>query len=184
MPSPIAHLAVGYVAYRIIRPKKPPERSEYQHHLATLPALTASLGLSLLADIDVVPGVLLGDFGRFHNTVTNSIFVGFGFAALIGAVGRLTGWYRWRSAFWLTLISYLLHIFMDYSTGGRGVMLFWPFSAERYTSPLRLFYGLRWSAGLFSLHHIWTIGTELAFVSALAVVSWLVTRIFSPKTMR
>jgi inner membrane protein len=184
MPSPIAHLAVGYVAYRVIRPKKPLEQTELSYHKTTLPLLAVSLGLSMLPDVDVVPGLLLGDFGRFHNTVTNSTFVGLAVAALVGAVGWFTGWYRWRRAFLLTAISYWLHIFMDYSTGGRGVMLLWPISAERIASPVQLFYGLRWSSGLFSTHHIWTIGTELLFVAALAGGFWFFTRRFSSKTMR
>ncbi|MCO5183461.1 MAG: metal-dependent hydrolase [Anaerolineae bacterium] len=167
MPSPIAHLAVGYVAYRIVRPKKPVEQSELSYHKATIPLLAATLCLSMLPDLDILPGILVGNFGRFHNTITNSVVVGLGISAFIGGIGRTTGWYRWRPAFLLALISYLLHIFMDFSTGGRGVMLLWPFSAERFTSPIQLFYGVRWSQGWITWHHLWTVTSELALLTAV-----------------
>ncbi|NIV75262.1 MAG: hypothetical protein GWN37_10615, partial [Gammaproteobacteria bacterium] len=45
-------------------------------------------------------------------------------------------------AFLLTLVCYELHVLLDYLTVGRGVMLLWPLSAERFAPPIYLFYGL------------------------------------------
>ena len=36
---------------------------------------------------------------------------------------------------------------MDFFTVGRGVNPFWPFSLERFASPVPVFYGLHWSYG-------------------------------------
>ena len=59
------------------------------------------------------------------------------------------------------------HIAMDYFTVGRGVMLFWPLSLARFDSPVKAFYGLRWSAGLWSTHHLYTFVTEILFIASL-----------------
>jgi len=44
------------------------------------------------------------------------------------------------------------------------VMLFWPFTQNRFASPIKIFYGLQWGLGWFSVWHLWTIITELLFV--------------------
>ena len=58
-------------------------------------------------------------------------------------------------------------LFMDYFTIGRGVMLAWPLSSERFAPPFHLFYGLRWSHGLISELHWITLLSELFFVGVL-----------------
>ena len=62
---------------------------------------------------------------------------------------------------------------MDYFTVGRGVLAFWPFTAERFSAPVPLFYGLRWSEGWVSPRHVWTVLTEVPFA---AVVVYAATR--------
>ena len=57
-----------------------------------------------------------------------------------------------------------LHLIMDSLTGGDGVMLFWPFSDARIGSPVRLFFGLQWSSGLWSRDHLLTLVSEGLFV--------------------
>jgi inner membrane protein len=74
---------------------------------------------------------------------------------------------RFIKWFFLVLLCYQLHILADFLTFGRGVMLFWPLTEERYTSPILLFYGVHWSQGLFSLKHLWTLVSELAFVAGI-----------------
>ena len=129
MPSPLAHAAAGYVVYRIFRSPQPARASG---HVGPLPRLlVATVGLSLLADVDVVPGILLLDVGRFHNAFSSGLITGVAVALTVG--GAL--WLRQRSGFkfWfaLTLVCYESHVLMDFLTIGRGVMLAWPFSDSR-----------------------------------------------------
>jgi hypothetical protein len=97
-------------------------------------------------------------------------------------------WWRKRSGFvyWfgLVLLCYQLHIVLDFFTVGRGVMLFWPLSVVRFSSPIKLFYGLHWSEGFISIQHIWTLLNELGFTVLLVwAVHYLERKIgFSKRT--
>lgn len=121
------------------------------------------LGLSLLPDLDVIPGILLRQIDYFHNNLSHSLFFGLIVAFSVGCLVWLmqkTGFAYW---FLLTLLCYETHVMMDFFTVGRGVMILWPFSFERYEPALMLFYGLRRSEGLISIHHLWTLVTESGF---------------------
>jgi len=168
MPSPIAHTTTGYIIHKIYQAQRP-EQSWWR--LGPLPVLLiVTAGLSLLPDIDSVAGFLLGDFGRYHNSGSHSLFVGLAVAL---AIGGLVWWIK-RSGFvdWfvLAVLCYQFHIVLDFFTVGRGVMLFWPVSPARFESPVKLFYGLHWSDGVVSVNHIWTLLSELGF-AALAVLT-------------
>jgi hypothetical protein len=180
MPSPIAHLASGYLAYRIGRHQSP--RLEAEASTSPLLLLTAAL-YSLLPDVDSIAGLLLGDFGRYHNNGTHSLLVGLALS-LIGAA--LIAWKRQGFALWFLLAAscYGMHVLMDAATPGRGVMALWPLSERRFLLPLPLFYGLHWSDGWFSLRHLWTALTEILFaVSGLLLWSiWLLRQGGAPSS--
>lgn len=167
MPSPIAHVTAGYVIYELARHRWPALDGG---RLGPLPRLLVmSTGASLLPDIDSAAGVLAGDFGRFHNTVTHSLVVGLG---VTGIFAVIMGWRR-RDTFWpwfvVALAGYELHVLMDAATFGRGVMALWPLSEMRFQVPVMLFYGLHWSNGLFSERHLITLATEAGFVALVLI---------------
>jgi hypothetical protein len=165
MPSPIAHTAVAYTVYRLSRTYAPP-----LNKIGNVPTLLfITTGFSLLPDIDSGVGILTGDFGRFHNNLTHSLFVGLTVATIFAVV------MRWRGhgfAFWflLSLLCYQLHIVMDAGGVSRGVMALWPFTSARFVSPVPFFYGFHWSDGLISLRHLWTLLTELGFTAVLLTI--------------
>lgn len=169
MPSPLAHTAMGYVIYRIYRPRL--ARHATPEQVGPLPRLfLITATLSLLPDLDVVPGILLGDLNRFHNNMTHSLFFGLVIALIVGGVVRLrqkTGFVNW---FLITLLCYEFHVIMDYFTVGRGVMILWPFSPERYEPAIMLFYGLHRSDGLITIRHLWTLITEAGFALLVYVL--------------
>ena len=173
MPSPIAHLTAGYVLYALSRAHQP-EPAPGQ--IGPIPGLLAvTVGFSLLPDLDSIVGVLAGDFGRFHNNVTHSLFVGAAVALVFGAVMRAVLGRDYWFWFGVALAAYELHVIMDWTTYGRGVMALWPFTDARFQAPVFLFYGLHWSEGWLSVRHLWTLVTELAF----AMVSLLALRRFT-----
>lgn len=165
MPSPIAHAAVGYAIYRVAKTRRP---QETRHGPSPLPVvLLFTLAMSVAPDLDFVPGLLIGHLDRFHNTISNSLFMGLVVSTAVATLIRLV----WRRPFlfWfaLSLLCYEAHVIMDYFTLGRGVMLLWPFSGERFRPAVNLFYGLHRSDGWISIRHVWTLLTETAFVVIL-----------------
>jgi hypothetical protein len=42
-------------------------------------------------------------------------------------------------------------------------MMFWPLTDTRFASPIKIFYGLQWGLGWFSIWHLWTVFTEALF---------------------
>ena len=118
MPSPITHVAFGYLIFRVLRTGS----DSIQPSL-----LLAAVGLSILPDMDAAVGILLGDLGRYHNHMMGSPAFGFLAAVCVGTIGW---WRRAEFRFWFTLAlaCYLIHIVLDYLTVGRGVMLLWPCS--------------------------------------------------------
>ncbi len=171
MPSPIAHLAAGYLIFRSSSASDPSDQ----------PPLTACaiVSLSLLPDLDAILGILFRNLRRYHHGVSHSIFVGFVVSIAVGAattLKRTNSWLQWLS---LTLVSYELHVIMDYLSGGvRGVKLFWPYSSRRFRFPLKTFYGLKWDEGLFSRKHITTAITEVAFIAMFYLLLHLIKRLF------
>ena len=161
MPSPIAHLTAGYAVYVLARSYAPKLELSRVGPLPGLLLLTG--GFSLLPDLDTVAGILMGDFGRFHNNATHSLVVGLALACAFGVLMHWrqgSGFGRW---FGIALLCYELHVLMDWTTIGRGVMAWWPLTGSRFQAPVFLFYGLHWSQGWWSPRHLWTLATELAF---------------------
>lgn len=177
MPSPLAHVTMGYVISKVHQRKSFSEVNtravEKRWGLSMLPVV-----ISLLPDLDSALGLLAGDLGRFHNSGTHSLIVGLIVALFIGTMASRTSRAEFLNWFAIALACYEMHVIMDFFTIGRGVMLFWPFSLGRFSSPVKLFYGLHWSDGWVSPRHIWTLLTELGFaVFAVAVVHLLPKRI-------
>jgi inner membrane protein len=168
MPSPIAHITAGYALYRICRSRPLQDRPLGVD--GSIQSLAVIVGFSLLPDLDAIPGLLTGDLDRFHNNLTHSIVAGLIAALTIGIIVWLrnrSGFVRWFS---LALISYQLHILMDFFTRGRGVMLLWPFTEERYEPAIKLFYGLHRSGGWLSIDHVWMLFNELTFAAMVLLI--------------
>jgi inner membrane protein len=172
MPSPLIHLAAAAAFAKQAGRRNVPPRWR----------LWATAGLfSMLPDLDVLPGMLAGNVSAYHNQATHSL--------LAGAVACITGtlvlkpflrdWHHGRIAALLTA-CYGSHLLLDWLTIGRGLKLFWPFLHTRYAAPIPLFYGVRYSEGLFSGYHLITIATEMAVIAAGYLIYRLRSRRWSP----
>ena len=179
MPSPIAHATIGYAVFEIAYRTRPSVRGEERGSLPW--QLAATVGLSLLPDVDSIVGLLAGNLGKYHNNLTHSLFFALAVASVVGVAVSLRN--RRAGIYWfaLALACYGSHLLADMLTIGRGVMLLWPWNSQRVLSPLSLFYGFHWSDGLWSMRHIWTLVTELGFAALVLVavhsVPWWPQRI-------
>jgi len=170
MPSPIAHLGAGYAIYRYYRHRLPQDHRRFWKFPLQMVMV---IGLSMVPDLDVIPAILFRDMKAYHNNLSHSLLVAVPVAFLIAGIFHRI----YRSNFWvwfvISLVSYDLHVIMDALTAERGVMMLWPLSQNRFASPVKLFYGLQWGLGWFSIWHLWTLFTELLFVLVvLAVVNY------------
>ncbi len=126
--------------------------------------------LSFLPDFDFLPGIIIGDYDAFHNSYSNSIFIGFGLSFLVGLFGGFSKKSRFFPWFLIVLFAYELHVVMDYFGNERGTMLLWPITADRYHPPIKLFYGFHRSDGLWSINHLWTVITEAGFATLVFIL--------------
>jgi hypothetical protein len=81
MPSPVGHLIAGYAIHTVMR-EWITEKRGY--------VLAAVLFSALAADLDFLPGVMIGAPGRFHHEVSHSLS-----AALLYGIG-IWGVLQWR----------------------------------------------------------------------------------------
>lgn len=166
MPSPLIHTATAWVLARPARSRAsvpPPPR---------IPFLLYSIFAAMLPDADAALGLLVVPFSRLssiHNQATHSLLFAIVAALLLSAAARLILFRRipWPRLFAWTLLLLLSHLLLDWLTWGRGEPLLWPFTDRRYGSPVPLFYGVRYSEGLFSRSHWVTLLTETATVAAV-----------------
>ncbi|MBL7077173.1 MAG: metal-dependent hydrolase [Kiritimatiellae bacterium] len=163
MASPLTHIAVGYSLFRLARPRFPELTGAWK----TVVLFCGALGVAVFVDADAVLGVLHHDLANYHNQQSHSLCAAAVVGIGVGLLGRaLTGSGLGR---WLTLglAGTLSHVLIDFLTIGRGVQLFWPVTDARFASPLPLFYGLRWSEGVWSTSHLVTLANEIPIVAAL-----------------
>jgi membrane-bound metal-dependent hydrolase YbcI (DUF457 family) len=171
MPSPISHIAAGVFIYRSLPAHV--RQKGIRKFLRVPILLIVILIASLLPDVDAVLGILSGNMGAYHNQASHSLFTGLVVALVLGFILRWWLGAKFLASFGLIFASYAVHLFLDMLTMGRGIMLLWPFSSERFLSPVLLFYGLRWSHGLWSITHLWTFVSEIAFWGAVFGVVYL-----------
>jgi membrane-bound metal-dependent hydrolase YbcI (DUF457 family) len=166
MPSPIAHLGAGYTIYRYYKHRLSQDQRRFWKVPLQLAMVTE---LSMVPDLDIVPAIIFRDMQAYHNNFSHSLIFAIPVAFLIAGIFHRI----YRSNFWLwfviCLISYDLHVILDSLTAERGVMMFWPLTQDRFASPIKLFFGLKWGLGWFSKWHLWTIFTESLF--AVVVIS-------------
>ena len=146
MPLPLLHSFAGYKLYQSVNGK---EKFTMQHPSEiNWQMMTSIVILSNLADLDYVPGVLLGNANLFHHGPSHSLLAG----VLVGLLIAMTGWVRKNIPFWKTFrassLVYLSHVILDFFSCSHSVPLLWPISNFRYGSTKMLFP----AAGMSTLH--------------------------------
>lgn len=148
MPTPVAHGLLGVILYTLRR--SPGDRARLLSDLA-LAGFAA-----VAADLDFLPGLLVGDPSRFHHGVSHSVGAAlfFGLAMALLAPGFLGRTYAWRAAAFAVLYGshLLLDLFAVDTTPPYGEPLLWPFSSRFFLSPWTPFldvkHGQSWEAFL------------------------------------
>jgi inner membrane protein len=168
MPSPVAHALAGAALYAGLTPRD-----------ATLGdwrpwALAALAGVA--ADLDFLPGLLVGDPSRYHHGATHSLLAALVFTLLaarlaspfLGPPGRRTA---------ILGAAYLSHLALDWVTVDRtvprGIPLLWPASGAAFLAPVQLFtdihHGVGWHA-FVNWHNAGAVLSEAVLVGGPVAV--------------
>lgn len=171
MPTPIGHS----IASAILNDSKifVPSQSLWR-------SILVAVVLGNLADIDFLPGILLGNPNQFHHGISHSL----GAALVVGLIFAVYYWlrsHRFFAPFFFATILYASHIVLDsFSVDTRppfGVPMFWPLSAEYTISPILIFSDVHrhsstanFLQSLFVTHNARTVLQEIVILGALAGV--------------
>jgi inner membrane protein len=125
MPSPVGHSLMGYIIYRT---------TGKSGQVRSWPQIVACLFGANAPDLDFVPGLIVGDLGRFHQGPSHSTTF-----AILFALVACPFFSRPLRAFVIGFSLYLSHVLLDYlvqdPTAPLGVPLFWPLSDRYYMAP-------------------------------------------------
>lgn len=174
MSSPIVHIAAGYAIYSIVRHKLPKQSIIGVPARIGWPILFACL--SLLPDLDVIVAWTHGNMAKFHNNLTHSLLVWIPLSLLLAAVLKACTEISARCGFLFFLVSSYMHILVDFSTYGRGVMLFWPITTTRFHAPITIFQGVPWSDKLTSPNYLQMLLEDCFFAAIVLALVAIIRR--------
>jgi len=158
-----------------------------RHHVTQrqqLPLLLGSVVLANLPDMDILPGLVLGDPRSFHHQGMHSLLA----VALCGlAIALVAGRRKLNKLRWGIWAAglYGSHIFMDLLVNDPkppfGAQVLWPFSQNYFISPVTPFASFEYFHttkgmlySLFSPHNLTTVLREILLLAPLiALVLWL-----------
>ena len=159
MATPIGHLLAGAAIGTLMSRGSNLPRAIFIGGLA-----------AIAADFDFIPGILIGNPGRFHHaqshSVTFAILAGV-LAALIASKSR----FHWAS---LVGLGYASHLILDFLTfddsAPHGIPIFWPFVHDVFQSPITLFPNVAWgSRSLLTAQNLDLLIRELGLIGLLFV---------------
>lgn len=134
MPLPIIHSYAGYQIYKL---------SLGKDEAKTWKMAALFMFLANLADLDMLPGMMIGNPEVFHRSMTHSLGAAGLIAFLIAAAAKKFKNLSFVKMFLVSLNVYFSHVALDYITGSVRFML-WPFKVS--IKPLSI-------TALFDYHH-------------------------------
>jgi inner membrane protein len=132
---------------------------------------------AMAADLDFIPGLLLGAHSRFHHAQSHSLafaILAAGFAALVARDARL----RWGL---LIGLAYASHLALDMLTlddsPPQGIPLFWPWSSTVLQSPVTFLPNvLHGNGAALSAHNFGIAAREVLLLGPLLAGTLAVAR--------
>ena len=179
MPTPIAHSLVGFIISSVS-----PYGRVFENNLLNFFLI---IFVSVLPDLDLLPGMISGVMFKYHHGITHSFFAALVISFLLSFIIYIFQKKNILSHTFLFTIIYSLHIIFDlfgYDDGrlnGIGMPIFFPFNSDRYISTVIIFNGDLFKDGNVTLHSLLRytnlnlIITEI--LSALLVGILLVTAV-------
>ena len=171
MCSPVGHSLAGYALYLACN-KNCKLIGDWKKIILYFFAANAP-------DLDLIPGIFLGDANRFHHGISHTL----GFSLLFALCMYMMPRFRTKKDFAIFFSLYFGHVVIDFLSGDTsspfGVMLFWPFTQKYFISSFSLFSDIHhlFLSDLFDLHNIRAIVREITIFSPLIVLLIAIGRI-------
>jgi inner membrane protein len=174
MPSPVGHSLVGCIIYQAT------EDAAVGRRRWLVPLLYVFAANA--ADLDLVPGFLMGNPNLYHRGISHSLGLAALFAVAFGPILACCAGERLRRATAIAFLLYLSHPVVDcFNVDIRppfGVPLLWPLSSAYYIAPFPLLLdvqrqgtGGNFLTSLLSVHNLQTVTVELlVFLPCLGLV--------------
>jgi len=138
---------------------------------------------SILPDLDVIPGLFVGDVNRYHRLFSHSFLfiVGTGLAGAWLAYKLIR--VKFTTGSMLFVGAGLLHLLMDILTldtrAPFGCPLWWPFSDKSFILPVTLFLDFHRASdvsvflqSIFNWHNAMTVGIEFLITVPFLIYAW------------
>jgi inner membrane protein len=182
MSSPIACSLAGYAVNNFFVTANKRER---------LSLILLSIFMANAADLDFLPGLLVGNPPLYHRGITHSLVFAFIFSIGIAGAYSIIRKKPFFAIFSLCFISYLTHLIIDFFAPYdshyepvHGLLLFWPISGERCISPVPVFLGiyhnassspttLRWIESILTLPNLTAIVREIILIMPFVFLGYL-----------
>ncbi len=117
MPLPVLHSYAGYSLYKL----------DSKNRVNSFTLILFSMFAANAADLDFIPGILIGKAGYFHHGASHS----FGAAIIFGLISAIIfkAWkkFRFGDTFRFSSLTYASHVILDAATHpGEKMPIFWP----------------------------------------------------------
>ena len=143
--------------------------------------------LSVLPDIDFVPGFLTGNPNRFHHGITHSIAFCLAASGILALLPRAAKQGIGLPEGRVILAVLATHLVLDFFTRDQappiGMPIFWPVAGGGFASPIILFPDIVKASrsevfikSLFNVHNLRAVMVESAVLGPLTVLAFLGSR--------
>ena len=176
MPLPIAHSFAGYIVH---------ESKPFVFFKKGWHDMLFLMFLANSADLDFLPGYLIGHPNQFHHEYSHTLFAGGMVALIVGTLFRKRDGFL--KPFLISFIAYATHLCLDYFTEDLrppfGIPLFWPFSDKHYIFDHPVFMRVirsdlsgNFFPSLFNQHNITAMLKELLVMGGIWFLVWLLKK--------
>lgn len=190
MATPVGHSLAGYVVFGLSGETQGPRKARW---------LLLYICLANAADLDFLPGTLIGRPALYHQGISHSLGFALVVSLAVAGVCRLWG-ASFAAMFALSCTAYASHLMMDFLGSDTrppyGIPILWPISGEHFISPIPIFWGVRhagsaagstleWLVALLHPYNLGAIALEVIFLLPFVVLrQWRRYILLGPQRLR
>lgn len=174
MPSPVGHTLAGLCGFILV--------SQYVAPRQRLQLLLGSVFIANMPDLDILPGLLLGNPSSFHRQGTHSLTAAAVTEVIVALLAKRWKLRRIQWGIWAAGV-YTSHIFLDMLLDDPsppfGVQALWPFLKTYFISPITVFASFDYfdpAQGMvrtmLSAHNFLTVLQEIVLLLPFVWLAW------------